>query len=215
VSLFIDDSLRKEYVRGRLLEADLDADPLVIFSQWLETAVAAGIREPNAMTLATVGADGHPAARVVLLKGADARGFTFFTNYGSRKGRELAVKPWAALCCWWSELERQVRIEGSVAKVSAAESDEYFHSRPLGSRLGAWVSQQSAVIPDRAVLEARLAELQAEYADHHPERPPFWGGYRLMPAVIEFWQGRPNRLHDRILYTRQLDGAWLRERLAP
>ncbi len=191
MSLFIDDSLRKEYHRGRLLEAEAPADPLVLFQQWLDAAAAAGLREPNAMTLATAGADGRPSARVVLLKGVDARGFSFFTNYGSHKGRELAVNPWAALCFWWGDLERQVRIEGPVEKVSAAESDEYFHSRPLGSRLGAWVSKQSTVIPDRAVLEERLAQLQAEYADQHPERPPFWGGYRLAPEMIEFWQGGP------------------------
>ena len=200
------DDLRKEYERGRLLESDVDPDPLVLFARWLSIASDSGLREPNAMSLATATADGRPSARVVLLKGFDARGFTFFTNYASRKGDELAVNPFAALCFWWGELERQVRIEGRVEKLSAVESDEYYHSRPRGARLGAWVSQQSQVIPNRDLLEIRLAELQTEYAASQPERPPFWGGYRVVPAVVEFWQGGPHRLHDRLRYARQPDG---------
>ena len=186
--------VRKEYERGRLREDEADPDPFAMFDDWYQGAVAGGIREPNAMTLATSTPDGHPSARVVLLKGFDARGFSFFTNYESRKGQELAANPFAALVFWWGDLERQVRIEGTVERLTAAESDEYYESRPLGARLGAWVSAQSRVIPGRAVLEERLAGLQAEYAGHAPHRPPFWGGYRLAPAVIEFWQGGPHRL---------------------
>lgn len=206
---------RKEYRRGQLLESDVDPDPLVLFGQWLQVAAASGLREPNAMTLATSTPDGHPSARVVLLKGFDARGFTFFTNYASRKGEELAANPRAALTFWWGELERQVRIEGTVERLPAAESDEYYNTRPLGSRLGAWVSAQSQVIPGRAVLEGRLAELEVEYAEQEPARPPFWGGYRVLPAVIEFWQGGANRLHDRLRYTRMPDQRWRIERLSP
>lgn len=209
------DNLRKEYRRGRLLESDMDPDPLVMFAQWYRTAVDSGIREPNAMTLATSGSNGRPSARVVLMKDFDARGFTFYTNYTSRKGRELEANPTAALCFWWGDLERQIRIEGRVEKVSAAESDEYYGSRPLGSRLGAHVSAQSRVIPNRDLLEERLAELQAEYADKPPVRPSYWGGYRLSPEVVEFWQGGLHRLHDRLRYTRLPGDSWLLERLSP
>ena len=216
--------LRLDYRRGRLLEQDAAADPLVTFAEWFAEAQRVGIREPNAMTLATVGADGRPSARVVLLKGLDARGFCFFTNYASRKGQELAVNPWAALVFWWGPLERQVRVEGRVEKLSEAESDEYYQSRPKGSRLGAWVSPQSQVIPNRQVLEQQLVDLAAQYAESEPPRPPHWGGYRIVPTALEFWQGGPNRLHDRLYYVRaehvhQLDASspegWRLERLAP
>jgi pyridoxamine 5'-phosphate oxidase len=207
--------IRKEYERGRLREDEANPDPFGMFDAWYQGAVAGDIREPNAMTLATSTPDGHPSARVVLLKGFDARGFSFFTNYGSRKGQELAVNPVAAIVFWWGDLERQVRIEGAVEQLTAAESDEYYHSRPLGARLGAWVSEQSKAIPDRIVLEARLAELQIEYAAAAPERPSFWGGYRLVPTVFEFWQGGPHRLHDRLRYTRRREGGWQIERLSP
>lgn len=223
-------ALREEYARGRLLEADAPPDPLALFAGWLKGAVAAGLREPNAFTLATADAQGRPSARVLLLKGFDARGFSFFTNYGSRKGQELAANPWAALCFWWGELERQVRIEGAVEQLPAAESDAYYQSRPYGARLGAHVSPQSQVIAGRAVLEERLAALQTEYDEQQPpQRPAGWGGYLLQPAVIEFWQGGPHRLHDRLRYTRNAHGAhgapdapaaaahagWRLERLAP
>lgn len=208
-------SFRKEYHLARLSEESAGFDPYALFSQWFEAAGTSGIHEPNAMVLATATPDGHPSARVVLMKGFDSRGFTFFTNYESHKGRELAVNPFAAIVFWWEPLERQVRIEGRVSKVTAAESDEYFYSRPLGSRIGAWVSQQSRVIPDRTALDQRYAETQAEYSESHPDRPPFWGGYRLMPATFEFWQGGPNRLHDRLRFSRQPDGVWQRERLSP
>lgn len=209
------EDVRKEYVRGRLLEQEIGSDPFAVFGEWLRAAIDSGLREPNAMTLATVAADGRPAARVVLLKGFDVDGFVFFTNYESRKGRELAANSAAALVFWWGELERQVRIEGSVAKLAPAESDAYYASRPIGARLGAWVSPQSTVIPDRMLLEARLAELEAEYAGREPQRPPFWGGYRVTPSVVEFWQGGRHRLHDRLRYTRRPDDGWSIERLAP
>lgn len=208
-------SLRVEYRRGRLLEAEADADPMVTFAAWFAEAQEAGVYEPNAMTLATADAAGRPSARVVLLKGVDARGFTFFTNYASRKGQELAANPWAALCFWWGPLERQVRVEGPVEPISAAESDDYYRSRPRGARLGAWASAQSQVISGRQVLEQRLAQLEAEYAGQEPPRPPYWGGYRLLPSAIEFWQGGLNRLHDRLHYTRRADAAWRLERLSP
>ena len=209
------DPLRVEYRRGRLLEHDVAADPFVLFAAWLAEAKAAGLHESDAMTLATVGPDGHPSARVVLLKDVSAQGFTFFTNYTSRKGSELAANPWAALVFWWGPLEHQVRVEGQVTQLAATESDAYYASRPKGARLGAWVSAQSLVIPDRAVLEKRLAELEEQYAATDPPRPPHWGGYRLTPTVMEFWQGGPNRLHDRLRYTRQPNGGWRLERLAP
>jgi pyridoxamine 5'-phosphate oxidase len=211
-------SLRLEYRRGRLLETEVDPNPFVTFATWYQAAYDAELYEPNGMTLATADAEGRPAARIVLLRMLDERGFCFFTNYESRKGQELATNPWAALLFWWGRLERQVRIEGQVERLSAAESDAYYHSRPKGSRLGAWVSAQSQVIASRAVLEENLAALEREYADREPERPPFWGGYRLVPTMFEFWQGGPNRLHDRLRYLRQQndgDGDWQIERLAP
>lgn len=209
-------TFRKEYHFDRLSEDNAGEDPYALFEAWLRLAGESGaIREPNAMALATATPEGHPAIRMVLLKSYDRAGFTFFTNYESRKGRELAINSHAALLFWWEPLERQVRIEGGVEKLSATASDEYYYSRPLGSRLGAWVSQQSKVIPDRSVLDTRFAELQAEYSESYPDRPPFWGGYRLLPECFEFWQGGVNRLHDRLHYQRQPDGGWLRARLAP
>jgi pyridoxamine 5'-phosphate oxidase len=207
--------LRLEYRRGRLLESEVDPDPFVTFATWFQEARDAGLYEANAMTLATVGTEGRPSARVVLMRRMDERGFCFFTNYESRKGQDLAANPWAALLFWWGPLERQVRIEGQVEKLSAEESDDYFNSRPKGSRLGAWVSAQSQVIESRHYLEEKLAALEAEYADREPQRPPFWGGYRLVPTEMEFWQGGPNRLHDRLRYVRQIEGGWRIERLAP
>lgn len=206
--------LRKEYSAGGLTEEDAGADPFALFHRWFGDALAADLIDPNAMTLATVGPDGQPSARAVLLKALDARGFTFFTNYDSRKGHEMAANPKVALVFLWHPLERQVRVEGAVEVVSAAESDEYYAKRPLGSRLGAWASPQSAVIAGREVLEQAHAELHAKFPDGEPPRPPNWGGYRVLPTVIEFWQGRRSRLHDRIVFRRTATG-WTRERLAP
>jgi pyridoxamine 5'-phosphate oxidase len=207
--------LRKEYGLAGLSEADAGDDPFALFRRWFDQAVAAELSDPNAMILATCTPDGVPSARAVLLKALDPRGFTFFTNYDSRKGREIEANPRVALCFLWHPLERQVRVEGTAEVVTAAESDAYYAVRPLGSRLGAWASPQSAVIPDRAFLEKQHAELTAKYPDGDPPRPPNWGGYRVVPAVIEFWQGRPSRLHDRIVFARQPDGSWGRKRLAP
>ena len=204
--------LRTEYKREQLDEAAVHPDAIAQFVRWFDAAVAARVPEPTAMTLATV-ADGQPSARIVLLKAVDAAGFVFFTNYDSRKGRELAAAPRAALLFFWPELERQVRIEGDVAKVSAPESDAYFASRPHASQIGAWASPQSRAIADRTVLERSYAEEEARYAEGVP-RPPHWGGYRLRPLTLEFWQGRPSRLHDRIVYRRQGD-TWHVQRLAP
>jgi pyridoxamine 5'-phosphate oxidase len=207
--------LRKEYMLNGLREADLDPDPIEQFRVWFDQALSAGLPEPNAMALATATPDGRPSARMVLIKGLDARGFVFYTNYQSRKGLELASNPYAALAFYWAELERQIRIEGHVEPLSAVESDGYYYSRPLGSRIGAWASAQSKVIPNREVLEQRVSELAAQYADGQVPRPPYWGGYRVVPQTIEFWQGRPSRLHDRLRYTRQDSGGWLIERLSP
>lgn len=209
------EDLRQEYRRDRLDEATAPRDPLSLFSLWFAAAVKAGVHEPNAMTLATATPDGRPSARMVLLKDFGPAGFSFFTNYESRKGRELADNPQAALVFWWPAAERQVRIEGAVERLPAAESDAYYQARPLGSRLGAWVSRQSEVIASRAVLERRLAEVQEEHAARAPARPPFWGGYRVKPAAIEFWQGGLNRLHDRLRYSLADDGNWRMERLSP
>ncbi|GAB2903283.1 pyridoxamine 5'-phosphate oxidase [Paraburkholderia jirisanensis] len=206
--------LRKNYSLGSLDEADIDRDPIRQFEKWFAQAVDARLPEPNAMTLATVDARGYPAARIVLVKGVDERGFVFFTNYESRKGEELAVNPRASLLFHWVELERQVRIEGRIDKTDAAESDAYYASRPLASRIGAWASAQSQVIESRAVLETRETEIRAQYGEN-PPRPPFWGGYRLQPDAIEFWQGRPSRLHDRLRFIRSAGGAWRIERLSP
>jgi pyridoxamine 5'-phosphate oxidase len=205
--------LRKSYERDALDEAASAADPLQQFETWLDQALKAELPEPNAMTLATVGAGGRPSTRVVLIKGCDARGIVWYSNYASRKGHELAGNPQAALQFHWVELERVVRIEGRVEKVSAAESDAYFASRPLDSRIGAWASPQSEVIASRAVLVANAARYGAQFL-LNPPRPPHWGGYRLLADTFEFWQGRKSRLHDRLRY--RLDaGQWLRERLAP
>ncbi len=206
-------ALRKSYERDALDEAVSAAQPLQQFEQWLDQALRAAIPEPNAMTLATVDADGRPSTRIVLLKGYDARGIVWYTNYESRKGRELAVNPQAALQFHWVELERVVRIEGRVEQVEAELSDEYFASRPLDSRIGAWASPQSEVIESRAVLVANAAKFGVKFA-LHPPRPPHWGGYRLRPDYWEFWQGRKSRLHDRLRYRLQGED-WVRERLAP
>ena len=207
--------LGREHKQEGLDESHLDPDPFVQFGAWLDAALDAGIELPNAMTLATAGRDALPSARMVLLKGFDERGFVFYTNYESRKGRQLDSNPNAALVFYWSSLERQVGITGGVLKVDRAEAEEYFNSRPLGSRLGAWASRQSEVIEDRTELEARLSELEGRFADGTVPLPAHWGGYRLVPTAIEFWQSRPNRLHDRFRYTRQNDGDWLIERLSP
>jgi pyridoxamine 5'-phosphate oxidase len=204
--------LRQEYMRERLDEIDVARDPFEQFTRWFDEAVKAEHPALNSMTLATVSAEGRPSARIVLLKGVDNGGFVFFTNYKSRKGRELTANPAAALVLYWSELEREVRIDGRVKKVTAAESDAYFNSRPLGSRHAAIASPQSETVPDRALLEARFAD--AAKLGEQPPRPAHWGGYRLVPDAIEFWQGRPNRLHDRVLYVKR-GRTWNIERLAP
>ncbi len=206
-------SLRQDYMGESLNEADVSADPYTQFQRWFDEALRAELPMVNAMTLATVGADGAPSARIVLLKGIDHNGFVFYTNYMSRKGRELAGNPRAALVFHWTDLEREVRVDGSVEKVTAAESDEYFASRPLGSRHAAIASPQSEVVASRAVLEARFNAAAADHGEAAP-RPAHWGGYRVLPTSIEFWQGRPSRLHDRLLYTRQ-DDRWTIVRLAP
>jgi len=204
--------LRQTYDKGVLLESQAAASPFDQFTLWFDQALAAAVPEPNAMTLATVDASGQPSARTVLIKNFDARGFVFFTNYDSRKGHDLAAEPRASLLFFWQPLERQVRIEGSVEKVSEAESDAYYESRPVGSRLGAWASPQSQPTT-REALEANEHRYREQFGDD-PPRPPHWGGYRLVPHALEFWQGRPSRLHDRLRY-RLTDGQWVIERLAP
>lgn len=207
--------LRREYASHALSEDQADPDPIRQFTSWFDEAVSAQLLDVNAMTLATVSSAGDPAARIVLLKGFDEHGFVFFTNYDSAKGRDLAATPRACLLFFWVELERQVRITGSVTKVATAESDEYFHSRPFESQIGAWASAQSTVVADRAALETRYAELSAQHTGQVVPLPPFWGGYRVKPECIEFWQGRASRLHDRLLYLQQADGSWARSRLSP
>ncbi len=208
--------MRRDYTRDGLTEAQAPDEPLALFSQWFAEAVKTEQPpvEPNAMTLATVDTDGRPHCRVLLLKGLDATGFTFFTNYDSAKGQQLAAHPFAAMTFFWPSLERQVRIEGRIEKVSAADSDAYFQVRPLGSRLGAWASPQSQVIVDRTELEELLVQTQQRFLDQAPHCPPHWGGYRLLPERIEFWQGRSSRLHDRLNYRLEAE-RWVRERLAP
>jgi len=207
--------LRKDYMLRTLLETDVAADPVEQFSKWWDDALKSGIDEVNAMTLATADSNAMPSARIVLLKEFSDEGFVFFTNYNSHKGQELAENPRACLVFFWKELERQVRISGEVKKVSSTISDEYFASRPEGSRVGAWASPQSSVIGSREVVEENSAEYRKQFNDGNIPRPPHWGGYIVIPAVIEFWQGRPNRLHDRIQYSLQENLSWKIERLAP
>lgn len=205
----------RQYGMFELLEEDLDPDPFKQFESWYNDALKAEFVHPDAFSLATSSADGRPAARMLLLKGFDKKGFVFYTNSGSRKGEELESNPFCTICFWWDKLERQVRIEGRVEKVSDSEADSYFSSRPHGSQIGAWASEQSSVIPDRKYLEKRFNDIEEKYKGREVPRPGYWNGYRLIPDSIEFWQGRPNRLHDRLRYMLLEDGSWAIERLAP
>jgi pyridoxamine 5'-phosphate oxidase len=207
--------LRHEYETHGLRRVDLHSDPFEQFRAWFAAALAADIRDVNAMSLATATPDGKPSVRIVLLKGVDAHGFTFFTNYDSEKGRHLEANPYAALAFYWIKLERQIRISGTVEKTSREDSAAYFHSRPTGSRIAAWVSKQSEIIDGRRILDARFEEMAERFEDEEISLPPHWGGYRVKPDQFEFWQGRPNRLHDRFRYSRRADGTWQIDRLAP
>ncbi|MGD1918441.1 MAG: pyridoxamine 5'-phosphate oxidase [Pleurocapsa sp.] len=207
--------LRQNYTLAGLSEADIDSDPIEQFGVWFQQALDADLLEPNAMTLATATPDGKPTARIVLLKGVDERGFVFYTNYESLQGQQLIANPYAALVFLWDKLERQVRIEGKVVKLDIKESEEYFHSRPKASQLGAWASDQSRVISNREVLEQRLEDLETEYQNKTVPIPQHWGGFRVIPNRIEFWQGRPSRLHDRLVYNLQDDSSWQVQRLSP
>jgi pyridoxamine 5'-phosphate oxidase len=206
--------LRREYAAGGLRESDLEPDPLTMFRHWMQDALRAGLYEPNAMVVATVDATGAPAQRIVLLKRIDERGYVFFTNYSSRKGEELAANPRASLLFPWQQLERQVRVEGTVSRLSEAENDAYFATRPRGSQIGAWASPQSQVIPDRTTLDRRYDEVAQRFGEGDIPRPQHWGGFCVEPEVVEFWQGRLGRMHDRLRYRRTADG-WVTERLAP
>jgi pyridoxamine 5'-phosphate oxidase len=208
-------SLRQDYTLQGLSKTDVNSNPFVQFKEWFDQALSADILEPNAMTVATTTTSGKPSARMVLLKDFDDRGFVFYTNYNSQKAQELAENPQAALVFWWAELQRQIRICGYVEKVSDTEADKYFYSRPFNSRLGAWASNQSEVIEDREVLEKHLEELKQKYHNQEVPRPPHWGGIRVIPTEIEFWQGRSSRLHDRLIYRRDVDDSWKIERLSP
>lgn len=207
--------LRQNYTLAGLTEEYTPGSPFELFQTWLNQAVEAKLTEPNAMTLATASPDGKPSGRIVLLKGFSERGFVFYTNYESQKGQQLMQNPWASLVFWWAELERQVRITGQVEQVSPEESDEYFQSRPHSSQLGAWASEQSKVIPNRQILEEKMEQLREQYIEHTVPRPSHWGGFRVIPTTIEFWQGRPSRLHDRLLYQTSQDGNWTKKRLSP
>jgi len=207
--------LRKEYQKERLDETGVDIDPIIQFGKWFQESLEAEVNEANAMTLATADLKGRPSARIVLLKGFDEDGFVFFTNYKSEKGRDLKENPYAALVFFWPELERQIRISGKVKRISATESEDYFNSRPLESRIGAIASSQSEVIASREVLEEKFERIKEAFMNREPERPRNWGGFILKPITVEFWQGRPNRLHDRILFSRKKKGSWKIERLAP
>ena len=207
--------IRKDYQLQSLLETDVADNPFEQFNRWWDDAINSELDEVNAMTLATASTTGMPSARIVLLKSATADGFIFFTNYNSHKGKELEENPFACLVFFWKELERQIRITGTIEKISAAESDEYFYSRPVGSRIGAWASPQSSVIPSRKTIETNIVKYEQEFAGTKITRPPHWGGYIVKPTLIEFWQGRPNRLHDRIQYSKTQEGSWKFDRLAP
>ena len=207
--------IRKDYSLQVLQEADVHSNPMQQFDKWWQEALESQIDEVNAMTLATANKDGKPSARIVLLKGVENDGFVFYTNYNSTKGKEIAENPFVCLVFFWKELERQVRVEGSISKIDPAESDAYFHSRPVGSRIGAWASPQSSVISTREVIEENVTELAKSFEGKEIDRPPHWGGYIVKPVIVEFWQGRSNRLHDRIQYKSVSEGNWKIQRLAP